>query len=363
MIDTVQFTYPSAFGRLASIARQPLFMAPTPLEAMPNLSRYCGTSRLFVKRDDCTTLAFGGNKVRQLEFYLGDAILQSADTILITSALQSNFVRSAAAAARKCGLECHIQLEERVQSEDPAYRTSGNVLLDKLLGATLHSYPEGEDETGADRKLDEIAADLKAAGHRPYVIYLAPGHAPLGALGYVVAAEELLQQIYEEKLDVAQIFVGSGSGATHAGLLFGLRALGSKLRVVGVCVRRDSARQRTRIHHHCGQIAELLGTDNLVTDDDVELSDSMLAPGYGKQNRKTLQAIILGARMEGLLVDPVYTGKVLASVIEASSRSDSRSGSIFLHSGGTPALFAYQQTLEKALNEAHDGPLSTSSRE
>ena len=160
----------SPLGRLNELPRARLGHSPTPLEAMPNMAARLGNLRLAVKRDDCTGLALGGNKVRQLEFYMGEALSKDADTILITGAVQSNFARLAAAAARKLGMDCHIQLEERVPKTDPAYRNSGNVLLDRMLGATLHSYPEGEDETGADRRLGELAAELESRGRRPYVI-------------------------------------------------------------------------------------------------------------------------------------------------------------------------------------------------
>ena len=170
-------------GVLTQIPRTNLVNGITPIEPMPNLSRTCGGGALFVKRDDAMGFAFGGNKVRQLEFYLGEALNQGADTILITGAVQSNFVRLAAAASNKLGLNCHVQLEERVKKNDEHYRSSGNVFLDKLLGATLHHFPEGEDEAGADRQLEVIAEALKGQGKTPYIIHLAPGHPALGALG------------------------------------------------------------------------------------------------------------------------------------------------------------------------------------
>lgn len=341
-------------GRFASIPRTILFTGETPLESMPNLTEYCGGARLFVKRDDCTGLAFGGNKVRQLEFYLGEACSQNADTILITGAKQSNFVRVAAAGARKLGMTCHIQLEERVASNSIHYRDSGNVLIDKLLGATLHSYPQGEDEAGADRQLQQIAADLREAGRRPYIIPLAPGHPPLGALGYVVAAKELLHQLQERSLRIDRIFVGSGSGATHGGLLFGLRALGSEISVTGVCVRRDAALQRQRIQDTCARLAVLLELDAIVTDDDIVLVDDFLAPGYGVPGQETLSAIILGAQTEGLMLDPVYTGKAMAATIRAAGLATESENFMFLHTGGLPALFAYQEKIEEALTIALD---------
>ena len=207
----------SDLGRLNDLPRARLGHGPTPLEAMANLESRIGDARLLVKRDDCTGLALGGNKVRQLEFYLGEARANGADTILITGAVQSNFARLAAAAARKLAMDCHIQLEERVPKTDPAYRNSGNVLLERMLGATLHAYPEGEDEAGADRRLGEIAAELEGRGRRPYIIPLAPGHKPLGALGYVVAAREIHRQCKERDLVFDEMVVPSGSGNTPCG--------------------------------------------------------------------------------------------------------------------------------------------------
>ena len=265
-------------GSLGKFPRLRLCRLPTSLEAMPNLGAALGGARVFVKRDDCTDLAFGGNKVRQLEFYLGEARLQDADTILITGAVQSNFVRLAAAAARKSGMDCHIQLEERVPRDDPLYRNSGNVLLDRILGATLYSYPEGEDEEGADRRVSEIAEELKGQGRRPYIIPLGPGHPPLGALGYVVAAEELLEQIASRQLTIDEVVVPSGSGHTHGGLLFGLRALGSQVRVTGVCVRRNAGPQKERIRDRCREIAELLETANPVAGEDIRTVAGLTCP-------------------------------------------------------------------------------------
>jgi len=340
---------PAAFGRLAAIPRRQLFRGETAIEPMANLTRHCGGAQLLVKRDDCTALAFGGNKVRQLEFYMGAALEQNADTVLITGAVQSNFVRTAAAAARKLGMECHIQQEQRVATDDPVYHSSGNVLLDKILGATLHDYPHGEDEAGADRQLGLISEQLKSAGRNPYIIPLGPGHAPLGSLGYVIAANELLTQINASRIPVDNIFVGSGSGATHAGLLFGLRALGSDIRVSGVCVRREATLQRARIRDTCKAIATLLEVDSNVSDEDIHLIDDFLAPGYGILNKATLDAIFLGAQEEGLLVDPVYTGKVLAALIDRAGTAGGQATFLFIHTGGLPALFAFQTPIEESL--------------
>jgi len=337
--------YPAGLGRLSAIPRIRLFAGSTPVEAMSNLSRSCGGGTLLVKRDDCMGLAFGGNKVRQLEFYIGEAAAQNADTVLITGAVQSNFVRLAAAAARKAGMDCHIQLEERVARSDATYHNSGNVLLDRLLGATLHAYAHGEDEAGADKRLGEIAAELRQAGKQPYIIPLAPGHPPLGALGYVVAAHELTRQIADGGLAIDEIVLASGSGNSHAGLLFGLRALESSIPVTGICVRRDAGAQRPRIAARCREIADLLEIESRVEDADIRLDDAFLAPGYGQAGEETLRAILIGARTEALILDPIYTGKAMAGFIRQAKAAGAIGTRLFLHTGGAPAIFAYEREL------------------
>lgn len=314
---------------------------PTPLEPMGNLGDRLGLD-LHVKRDDCTGLAFGGNKVRQLEFYFGAALDEAADTILITGAVQSNYVRTAAAMARRFGLDCQVQLEDRVPCMDDLHRNSGNVLLDRMLGATIHPYPDGEDEDGADASVSRIAESLRSQGRRPYIIPLSPKSPPLGALGYVRAAIELLDQIERRCLAIDDIVVASGSAFTHAGLLYGLRALGSDLPVMGICVRRDAGRQTERVAQRVRDIGDLLGMPVTHDPADIRLFDGVLAPGYGQLNRQVIEAISMTAQTEGLFLDPVYTGKAMAGLI-ALARTDGLSGKriLFLHTGGQPALFAY----------------------
>jgi len=323
----------------------PLAHLPTPIEPLANLSRHLGRAPIYVKRDDCTGLAMGGNKARQLEYYFGQAKQQNADTILITGAVQSNFVRMAAAAAAKCSMHCHIQLEERVGDTASEYRESGNVLLDRLLGAVIHRFPHGEDETGADTNLQKIAGQLKRAGARPYVIPLAPGHPPYGTLGYIRAAHEILTQIDMLGYSVDRLVVASGSGTTHAGLLFGLAALESPIRVTGICVRRNRHQQTERIMSRCREIAELIGVNNPVHPEQVQLLDGTLAPGYGQVNEATLEAIDLCARYEGLLLDPVYTGKAMAGCIKIARDHDRHDALLFIHTGGTPGIFGYSKLL------------------
>ena len=314
---------------------------------MANLTRELDAAALWVKRDDCTGLAFGGNKVRQLEFYLGKALAENADTVLITGAVQSNFVRCTVAAANRLGLECHVQLEDRVKQVDEPYQHSGNVLLDRLLGAHVYYYPEGEDEAGADHRVSDIAANLARRGRRPYIIPLAPGNPPLGALGYVSAACEILEQLKTQHTAIDEIVLASGSGHTHAGLLFGLRANGSDIALSGVCVRRNASAQQPRVYQRCREIASLLGMTCPVTIEDVVLFDDFLAPGYGQLNTATTQAIGMAARLEGLVLDPVYTGKAMAGFLH---RARITKGSLlFIHTGGIPGVFAYEPALREAL--------------
>jgi len=331
--------------KLAEFPKAVLGYHPTPLEPMANLVAEFAHQHLFIKRDDCNGLAFGGNKVRQLEYYLGEAKAQNADCILITGAVQSNFVRLAAAAANKLAMQCHIQLEQRVAGKSALYETSGNVLLDQMLGAKIYHYPHGEDEEGADNRLHEIADDLKAKGHRPYIIHLAPGHPPLGALGYVDAACEIADQINQHQLHFDRIIVPSGSGNTHGGLLFGLRALGIKTPVTGICVRRDAAAQTPRISARCQELAQMLEMQNPVSDDDIELSDEFLGPSYGQLNAATKAAIDIAARKEALILDPVYSGKAMAGFLQSAKTAPRDSSLLFWHTGGSPAVFAYQSEL------------------
>lgn len=291
---------------------------------------------LWVKRDDATGIGMGGNKVRQLEFYLGKAVEADATQVLITGAVQSNFVRVAAAMAARLGMGCHIQLEERVPGMNATYRENGNVLLDRLLGATLHTYPEGEDETGADARLGEIAEELRASGEVPFVVPLSASAPPTGALGYVEAAMEILQQ--GQAFD--EVFIGSGSALSHCGLLLGLRAMGDATPVNGVCVRRDARAQAARVAARLDDLAELLEIENPVGAGDIRVDDGVLAPGYGRMSGAVQSAVTRTARTEGLFLDPVYTGKVMAGLIARASKLRGKRV-LFWHTGGQPALFAY----------------------
>ncbi len=321
---------------------------PTPIEKLANLSNELGGPEIWIKRDDCTGLAFGGNKARQLEYYIGEAIEQGADTILITSAVQSNYLRSAVAAARKYGMDVEVQLEERVPDRPSEYYHSGNPYLMRLMGAKLHRYPVGEDEEGADNAMFERAEHLRKAGKVPYVVPLAGHHTPIGALGYVDCAEELLTQSNEKNGGFDMIITASGSGVTHTGLLVGLRARGSNIPVYGICVRRDQSAQFERVFSKTKLVAQMIGWGGEILSSDVKLTDATLAPGYGQLNAAVEEAINMAARLEGLLVDPVYTGKALAGLIHLVRTGEvaDKRRLLFIHTGGTPALFGYPELVE-----------------
>jgi D-cysteine desulfhydrase family pyridoxal phosphate-dependent enzyme len=321
---------------------------PTPLELLNNVSAEFGT-RVWIKRDDCTGLALGGNKSRQLEFYVGQAQAQGADTLLTTGAVQSNHVRMTVAAARKMGLEVEVQLEHRVERDQPEYHQSGNPYLVKLMGAKIHYYPEGEDEAGADHALELRAEELAKEGRKAYVIPLSNAHTPYGALGYVDGAEELVGQLQALAIEPTCFIVPSGSASTHGGFLLGARASGCAAPVHGICVRRDAVSQKQRVGTKLQAVIDVIGADIEIPDAEILCDDSMLAPGYGLPNEVTVEAIKYLARREGILLDPTYSGKTFAALLAMLRQGDFKADDnlVFLHTGGAASLFAYPELVEE----------------
>ena len=318
--------------------REKIVDGPTPLQYAPRLSELLGID-LHIKRDDMAGPTIGGNKARQLEYYFGAALARKADTILITGAVQSNFVRLTASIARAKGLEPVIQLEERVLGKGDRYHKNGNVLLSSVLGAEILQYPDGEDEAGADANLHAHAEFLRARGRTPYIIHLSEDHPPLGALGYVDAAAEILSQSGNFDFFV----VPSGSGSTHAGLLAGLRGHACPATVIGACVRRPAIDQGPRITRVIGRLSTLYEGARKVNQTDILVDDIALAPGYGKVGPRAAYAIGKMARTEGLILDPVYTAKSFAALLHRVETSQIPQGSrvCFIHTGGLAALFGY----------------------
>ena len=334
--------------KLSEFPSVPLCHQPTPLEFMPRMSESLGGPRLWIKRDDCTGLATGGNKTRKLEFLIADAIEKGADMVVTQGAVQSNHVRQTAAAACKFGLDCHALLERRVPDRADDYETTGNVLFDQMFGTSLEFRPAGLDMNAEAMAVTE---KLAAAGRKPYFIP-GGGSNEIGALGYVSCAYELLDQIKANNLDVGWIVLATGSAGTHAGMLAGLHAAGSTIPVMGISVRQPEDKQIAAVHKLAVLTSAQL-TDTPLGVEKVIVDDGYVGAGYGQPTQGTLDAINLIARREGLLFDPVYSGKGLAGMIGLAGQNffESDKDVIFLHTGGAAALFAYgNQLAENAAN-------------
>lgn len=306
---------------------------PTPIDELPRLSQELGGLRLLVKRDDQTGLATGGNKTRKLEFLIADALVQGADMVITAGAAQSNHCRQTAAAAARAGLACVLLLG----GEPPATPT-GNLLLDQLLGARIQwAGPHRRGE-----RLAEMAEQVRADGHRPYLIPYG-GSNPIGATGYVLAMQELSQQLPGIKVD--RIVFASSSGGTQAGLVVGARATGFQGQIIGIRIDKGEAGDDPYLLHLARlatATAAHVGLDESFTAADFIVNEDYLGGGYGVVSELEREAIRLAARLEGLILDPVYTGRALGGLIDMIRRGLIRRDEtvLFWHTGGTPALFA-----------------------
>lgn len=330
---------------LARFPRVRLAHLPTPLEPLKRLSEALGGPEIWIKRDDCTGLSTGGNKTRKLEFLMAEALANDADIVLTQGAVQSNHARQTAAAAARLGLDCHILLENRTGSRDPNYTGNGNVLLDRLHGATIAERPGGGD---MNAELEREAERLAAEGRRPYAIP-GGGSNPTGALGYVNCAMELVGQANDMGLAFDVLVHATGSAGTQAGLVTGLAAINAGLPVHGFGVRAPKAKQEENVHALATATAEKLGLGALVARESVVADDAYVGEGYGIPRADTLEAIRIFARLEGILLDPVYSGKGAAGLIDycRSGRFTKGQRIVFLHTGGSAALFGYDAAFEK----------------
>ncbi|MEM8914574.1 MAG: D-cysteine desulfhydrase [Pseudomonadota bacterium] len=332
---------------LDRFARVALCHQPTPIEKMDRLSKLLGGPNLFIKRDDCTGLATGGNKTRKLEFLVGEAIEQGADMLVTQGAVQSNHVRQTAAAACKVGMKCHALLERRVPGRAPSYEVTGNVLLDGLFGSSHEFRPSGLD---MNAEAMEVTERLRAEGHRPYFIP-GGGSNATGALGYVNCAQEIVRQIDETGPRVDWLVMATGSTGTQSGLVAGFHALGYDLPVIGVSVRQPKERQISAVHALTEKTLEKLGADQ-VAREKILVDDGYVGEGYGIPAESTLEAIRLVARQEGILLDPVYSAKGMAGLIGMVRQGFFKPTDtvLFLHTGGSTALFAYEDQLLQSLD-------------
>ena len=328
---------------LAKFPRRGYVQAPTPLEALPRFSEALGGKvNVFIKRDDMLPGTAGGNKTRKLDFCMADALRQGADSIITCGAVQSNHCRLTLAWAVKEGLDCHLILEERVKG---SYKpeASGNNFLFQLLGVkSISVVPGGSDMMGEMQKLAET---LRAEGKKPYVI---PGGASnkIGALGYVSCAEEVLRQLFETGLRIDHMVVPSGSAGTHAGIIAGMIGNNAGIPVTGIGVNRKKEAQQAAVLKLAQETLNYIGTGVTMPAEAVVAFDDYVGPGYSLPTDGMVEAVKLLASTESILLDPVYSGKAMAGLIDLVRKDYFPEGPnvLFLHTGGSPALFAYLDT-------------------
>lgn len=333
-------------------SRVPLVRAATPLTEHPRIARRMGNGvRFFIKRDDFGEIGGGGNKLRKLEFALGLARQQSADTLVTFGALQSNHARLTAAVAARAGLRCELVLSKRVPRSDAAYEGSGNMLLMKLFGARLHLLEANDDPSAYAAGLMQR---LQSAGRKPYLIPFG-GSDALGAVGYSRCALEICEQMRSHDLPVGHVVVASGSGGTQAGLVAGFHAAGSRAQVHGVSVLHPAERLRDIVGELVHEACSVMQLD-APSPDRISVDDRFVGEGYGLPNRQTLEAIRDMALGDGVLLDPVYTGKAFAGLLQSADEGlfTGASSVVFVHTGGLPGLFAYASEFREELDVAAD---------
>lgn len=309
---------------------------------MERLTKIIGGPRLWIKRDDCTGLSTGGNKTRKLEFLMAEAVNVGADTVITQGATQSNHARQTAAAAARFGMECHILLEDRTGSNDQSYKRNGNVLLDRLHGSTVSKRPGGAD---MQAEMELLASRLRQDGKKPYVIP-GGGSTPIGAIGYVNAALEIVYQASSMGLNIATVVHATGSAGTQAGLVVGFKALGGQIPVLGIGVRAPKHKQEENVFNLARRTADHMGLGDIIERSDIVANCDYVGDGYGLPTPGMVEAVTLLARTEGILLDPVYSGKGMDGLIDLARKGkfDKDSNVVFLHTGGSAALFGYPET-------------------
>ncbi len=325
---------------IESLPRFSLTQLPTPLEKLERLSRELGGPELFIKRDDLTGLALGGNKTRKLEFLVGQALAQGADTVVTLGAAQSNHCRQTAAAAAKAGLKCILILNGR-KPDVP----NGNLLLNELFGATEHWI----ERTQRAVKIKSLDEELRAAGHKPYLVPVG-GSNGVGAVGYVVAMLELMEQLRATGQRVDHLVFGSSSGGTQAGMTLGARLGGFVGRVTGLSIDKNDPEHfeyETEVAQIANECAQYIGADVRLTKDDIEVVYGYKGEGYGVVGDLEREAIRLMARTEGIVLDPVYAGRAFGALVDLIRRDRFKRDEtvLFWHTGGAPALFAYAREM------------------
>ena len=329
---------------LSDYPRVSLAHLPTPLEFLPRLTKHLGGPNVYVKRDDCTGLGTGGNKTRKLEFLMADAIKKKADVIITQGAVQSNHARQTAAAAAKIGMKCELVFEKRVADATTAYKESGNVFLDKLFGANIHEVANGSDMT---KEMKDLSGQLREKGSNPYIIP-GGGSNPIGALGYVDCVIELIAQSKSKDITFDSIIMATGSAGTQAGLVVGSKITKCNIPVLGIGVNAPKEAQEEKVFKLASDLSDFMGSPNLVSRDDVVANCDYVGDGYGVPTPEMNKALLQLARLEGLLFDPVYSGKGLAGMIDLAGKGyfENQKNIVFIHTGGAAGLFAYHDILE-----------------
>jgi L-cysteate sulfo-lyase len=319
---------------------------PNPLHELPGLSATLGGPRIFVKRDDLTGLALGGNKCRKLEYVLADAQRRGVDTLITSGSSQSNFALQMAGAARKLGMEPYLVLIKGIHVE-----TQGNLLLHNILNSTVTvlevSHPS-EMFTTMPKKMEELADELRTKGRNPLVIP-AGAFTPLGTAGWVNAAEEMSQQLQDQKTDVHYVVLANGSGGTQTGLTLGFKQLKLPFDVIGISVLNEKTEATDIVLNQISETARLLNLDVTISSNDVTIYDDYIGQGYGIPTKECIEAIRMVAQTDAIFLDPVYTGKAMAGLIDLinKGRLTKKDAVLLIHTGGVAADFAYSEELSR----------------
>ncbi|MCA0174560.1 D-cysteine desulfhydrase [Bacillus sp. RAR_GA_16] len=324
---------------LSSIPRRKYNYGPTPIERLNNLSEYLGGPEVFMKRDDLLGLTGGGNKTRKLEFLVADALKSNADTLITCGAVQSNHCRLTLSAAKKEQLDCRLVLEERVTDSYHSKANGNNFLFNLLNVGDITVVPGGSDMI---KEMEKVAEEVRAEGKTPYIIP-GGGSNEIGATGYVSCAQEIIMQLFEDSLDIDYIVTTSGSAGTHAGLLVGMEGNNNHIPIVGISVNKEKKIQEENVYNLVKKTSDYLNVSNSIEKKLVNVFDDYVGPGYSLPTDSMKEAIKLLAEKEGILLDPVYTGKTMAGFIDLTRQGYFKKGEkvLFLHTGGSPALFDY----------------------
>ncbi len=329
---------------LARLPRVDLGKWPTPLHELPRLSDALGGPRIFIKRDDLSGLAFGGNKCRKLEYLLSDAKQRGVDTLIATGSAQSNFALQMAAAACKLGMKSYLVLFKGLHPE-----MQGNMLLHSILGSKVSLVDIADSKemfTVLPQRMNQLADELRSQGCNPWIIPVG-GSVPLGTAGWAYAAEEIERQLGEQGIDIQHVILANGSGGTQAGLVLGFKYLRTPVKVIGISVLSKRNEAKNTVVTQVNETAKLLGLDIAMTPEEVTVYDDYIGQGYGIPTREGIEAVKLVARTEAILLDPVYTGKSMAGLVDLIRKGvfSKNESVLFVHSGGGAADFAYSQEL------------------